>query len=188
VHLRRHDSCARAADKQIERIQSNSTCLEKSFLSVSACHRVKNPKKLLILTPPTGVVDGTTWPSPIMTGPYSLTNLNVKVNGTRQYNSDLSSLYELWEELKKSMPPSISGMSTSSQLTFSDFVKTHRIHYLDISRYSHRVSGDPNALVSISVTANPTSATAVDIIYLIEREIECEIHFGHNEVKVTPNI
>jgi hypothetical protein len=40
VHLRRHDSCARAADKQIERIQSNNTCLEKSFLSVSACHTV----------------------------------------------------------------------------------------------------------------------------------------------------
>ena len=149
---------------------------------------VKNPKKLLILTPPAGVVDGTTWPSPIVTGPYSLTNLNVKVNGARQYNSDLSSLYELWEELKKAMPPSISGLSTSSQLTYSDFVKTHRIHYLDISRYSHRVSGDPNALVSISVTANPTSATAVDIIYLIEREIECVIHFGHEEVKVTPNM
>ena len=39
VHLRRHDSCARAADKRLERIQSNNTCLEKSFLSVSACHK-----------------------------------------------------------------------------------------------------------------------------------------------------
>ena len=39
VHLRRHDSCARAADNQIERIQSNSACVEKSFWSVSACHR-----------------------------------------------------------------------------------------------------------------------------------------------------
>lgn len=149
---------------------------------------VTNPKRLWILTPPTGVVDGTTWPSPIVTGPYGLTNLNVKVNSIRQYNSDISSVYELWAELKKAMSPSISGLDTSSQLTFSDFVKTHRIHCLDISRYSHRVNGDPNHPVNISVSANPTSATAVDIIYLIEREIECVIHFGPSEVLVTPNI
>ena len=40
VHLRRHDSCARAADKRIKRIQSSNTCLEKSFLGVGACHKV----------------------------------------------------------------------------------------------------------------------------------------------------
>ena len=43
MHLRRHDSRACAANKQIERIQSNNTCLEKSFWSVSACHTPGEP-------------------------------------------------------------------------------------------------------------------------------------------------
>jgi len=149
---------------------------------------VKNPKRLWILTPPHAVVDGSTWPSPIVTGPYGLTNLNVKINGTPQYVSNLSSLPELWAELKKAMPPSVAGLDTSSQLTFSDFVKTHRIHCLDISRYVHRVNGDPNALITINVTGNPTSSTPVDFIYLIEREIECVINFSQTGVTVTPGV
>ena len=175
-------------------IRYSSFSMNRMFNNIASTSRfehavtsgITNPHRVWLLTPPAGVVDGSTWPSPIMTGPYGVTNLNVRINGTPQYTVDLNSFAQLWDELKKTMPPSVAGQDTSSQLTFSDFLKTHRIHCLDISRYQHRVNGDVNARVEIVVTGNPTSTTPVDFIYLVEREIECVIHFGPSAVLVAP--
>ena len=142
-----------------------------------------NPQRVWVLCHPTGVVDGQTWPNPLVTGSHGLTSANVKINGSNYFDSDFSTPIELWEELKRQMPPSLSGQSRLSQLTYSDFLKTFRIHCFDLTRSNNRKQ-DPNAPVTLLMKASPISATAIDIIYIVETKKVCKMTFGLSQVKI----
>jgi len=142
-----------------------------------------NPQRVWVLCHPTGVVDGQTWPSPLVTGSHGLTSANVKINGSNYFDSDFSTPIELWEELKRQMPPSLTGESRLSQLTYSDFLKTFRIHCFDLTRSNNRKQ-DPNAPVTLLMKASPISATAIDIIYIVETKKVCKMTFGLSQVKI----
>ena len=170
--------------------------INKSFKNISGTssftHKVhdgiRNAKRVWALVFPAGSVDGNKWPSPIMTGPYGLIDVNIRVNNTKQFANEFKTLQELWNELKKAMPPALAGKDTASQLTFSDFVKTHRIHCFDISRYHNNLQGKANDHVRIEVNAKVTTNAAVDIVYLVEREVKVELNYGEKVVVIKSDI
>lgn len=145
---------------------------------------VSNPKKVFVMCFPTGVVNGETWVSPTTTGAYGLTNIQLMVNGTNYFTgTSFSTLPEQWLALKEAMNVGVEADAVGN-ISYLDFVKTNRILALDLSRFKERVV-DPFLPVSLQITASPQSATAIDIVYLVEREKEITLTFGRSEASVS---
>jgi len=166
-------------------VQWDSYDINRTYAAVSASssfiHNVSpstvNPKKIFLMMYPSSV-DSVNWPSPVVTGPFGASNLNILVNNTRYFSSDLSNLEEQWDALRTLMPQD-SGESVGL-LSFKDFKNTHRIHLLDISRSGKMV--DPNAPVSL-VVVGTAPATPCDFVYLVQKRFKMSIDFSTSEVK-----
>ena len=145
---------------------------------------VNAPKRVWILSYPTGVVNSVDWPSPLVTGATTgLTNVNVTVNGTKYLSNNLNSLSEQYAALCSAMAPNGMNGEANQMISFGDFCKTYRLICLDISRSGNR-QFDPNAPVNLLVEAAPSTNTAADIIYLVEREMKVHLTFGATPVVV----
>jgi hypothetical protein len=139
----------------------------------------------------TGLVNTFNWPSPIATGQFGLMNLNVNIANTPYFSNTYTSLNQLWDSLKDQMPKVFDGLDNTSQISYGDFLNTHRIHCLDVSRIKDQ-SRDPNTPVSIVVTGNVTSVNgaSVDVLWAVERARKVIISFGRGKVDVQlgPNL
>lgn len=150
---------------------------------------VNAPKRVWVLSFPAGVVNGINWPSPLVTGADTgLNNVNIQINGIRYLSNSLSSLSEQYAALSSAMAPSGMNGEANKMISYAEFCKTYRLICLDISRSGNRQM-DPNAPVNLLIEAAPSTATAADIIYLVEKEIRINLTFGASPivVEVGPN-
>lgn len=169
---------------QTDVTQTYTNIASTSGFSHVVASSVISPQRVWAMCYPTGQLNTKNWPSPVTTGLFGLTNLNIQLNGTNYFTNAYNSTLELWDALSAQFPPSQAGQDTSSLLSYNDFINTYRIHCLDISRNKDRLR-DPNAPVTLIVTGAPLSATAIDIVYLIEKTMKCVITFGASDVQVT---
>lgn len=143
-------------------------------------------RRLWIMCYPAGQINTTSHPSVLVTGPSGLTNLQVMVNGTPQYDIPLSTLEEQYDELKQAMSLGV-VQEPQALLTYHDFKLTSRIMCIDLTRALAK-STDPNAPISIQLNATVAAPSAVDIVYLIESEVVCQMDYTNGGVmlKVGP--
>ncbi len=145
---------------------------------------MNNPTRLWILAPPNGVVNSSSWPSPIVTGSANgLSNVQIKINNEPYLANTLNSLQEQYMEFKNAC--GVLGLDSDSGgvISFTDWLKTYRIVCVDLSRYRNKM-GDPNAPVSIVVSANLLTTVASDLIYIVEKKRVCTISFGTGQASI----
>jgi hypothetical protein len=165
----------------INYLQQNVASTNQFMFQVSV--NVVNPQRVWVMCFPSNVVNSSAWPSPITTGALGLIGVQLKINNRNYYNTQLDTWEQQYRLLKDAMPWGSDGGDASCRLTYGDFLKTYRLLCLDISRAENRQI-DRNAPVSIQIQATPQSATAMDIIYLVERQMVCNMKFGAGAVMV----
>lgn len=142
------------------------------------------PKRVWVLTYPTGLVAGSTWPSVLITGPNGLTNVQLSVNNKTQYNNYLSTSAEQYAEFLSSAR--LGGSSVPEALiSYEDFRLRSRLMCLDLSRLAGG-QADPNAPVVLQIAGSTQSAAGVntDTYYIIESEQQALFNFSTGGVSL----
>jgi hypothetical protein len=140
------------------------------------------PKRVWVLTYPTGLVSGSTWPSVLITGANGLTNVQLSVNNRPQYNNYLSTPAEQYAEFLSSAR--LGGSSVPEALiSYEDFRLRSRLMCLDLTRFSGS-QADPNAPVVLSIVGKTLSAVATDTYYIIECEQQALFNFSTSGVSL----
>ena len=89
---------------------------------------VNASKRVWVLSYPTGVVNGVTWPSPLVTGADTgLNNVNISINGIKYLSNSLNSLSEQYAALCSAMAPNGMNGEANRMISFADFCKTYRL-------------------------------------------------------------
>ena len=151
-------------------------------LSIQAS--VQNPKRVYALVHKAGVYNGTTWPSPLVTGSKQyLDNVNVVISG-RPYLSAPLDVRGQWDSLQSIMPPDGFG-GRACKLSYEAFLKTYRIAMVDISRTGTQ-SGQRQDAVELTFTGilMNDGAGAVDLTFITERETDVIMRFGAGDFEV----
>jgi hypothetical protein len=143
---------------------------------------VINPKRVFAMVYPANVVNQDTWPSPCATGAWGFTSLNIQVNGSPYFSRPQANLESQWLALKGTMQLG-SNLDPVSQLSYADWLRTYRIHCLDISRQSPD-DLNKNASVSLTIDGIVPSGGAVDIVYLVQREQIVALKYGASNLEV----
>lgn len=144
---------------------------------------ISGVKRVWLLTPPTGAVSTKNWPSAMVTGPMGVRDCNIVVNGSQYLERSIDSSQEWWNVLRAQFP--MEGKDTAGRLNYGEFLRSHRIHCIDISRPNDKMP-DPNAAMSISVLSTKTNSTAADYIYILEleRAVTFDITWGGATVTI----
>jgi len=143
---------------------------------------VINPKRVFAMVYPKDAVNSDSWPSPCATGALGFSSLNIQVNNTPYFSRPQNTLESQWLALKGTMQLG-SNLDPLSQLSYADWLRTYRIHCLDISRQSPD-DLNKNASVSLTIDGIVPTAVAVDIIYLIQREQLVALKYGTANLEV----
>jgi hypothetical protein len=130
-----------------------------------------------------GLINGSSWPSVLTTGPYGLTNIQCSLNNTPYLNNPISTLDEQYEMLKRAGHIGADSGDVETLIPYQRFKLTSRILPIDLSR-AHSLSADPNAPLSIRVDATTQFPTNGDIVYVLERLVALDMDFTAQEVRV----
>jgi hypothetical protein len=143
-------------------------------------------KRLWCLVYPTNIVNSSSWPSVLMTGPNTLTQLQVLVNGKSIFNNPLMTVDEQYSQLKQCMTTSADG-DPLALLPFQDFRMFSRILCFDLSRAAAAQNVDPNAAMMIQVSGmvSATCPQNVDFVYILECSEGRIIHFTNGSVSIS---
>jgi hypothetical protein len=145
---------------------------------------VSGVKRIWLVTPPyASPVNEAKWPSAVVTGAVGVDRANIQINGTKYYRDYLQSPREFWNLLREQLPKE--GKDVSSRLTYSDFMKTHRIHCFDITRPVSDVGvPDPNKVMSISLMFSKSNTQAADFIYILESERVAALNISRGGTRI----
>jgi hypothetical protein len=143
---------------------------------------VINPKRVFAMVYPKDMVNSDAWPSPCATGALGFSSLNIQVNNSPYFSRPQNTLESQWQALKGTMQLG-SNLDPVSQLSYADWLRTYRIHCLDISRQSPD-DLNKNASVSLTIDGVVPTTVAVDIVYLIQREQLVALKYGVSNLEV----
>lgn len=101
---------------------------------------------------------------------------NLKVNGSRLFDSDLETVHDHWEQLKEQLVDYVEG-TNKSQITYMDYLQFYQGYGVyDLIRNKYNVLTKNS---SSELTWNCTKpATSVDIEFIVEREAQISIPLG----------
>jgi len=136
------------------------------------------PRRVFILCHPAGVVNTSSWPSVLCTGPFGLSQMQLLVNNKPLFRAPLDTLGEQYAMLQSAMGVSSDdGDESRSLISFSDFQRNTRLICLDMSRLTSIIP-DPNVPLSLILTATPVAPGPMDIVYIVQRDVEVKMSFG----------
>jgi len=153
-------------------LNNTSTSLTQLVTSSSI-----NPIRLWVMMYPQGLlVLQVASNSPYVANIQALTS-NVKINNTNMFEQNLETVNEHWEQLKEQLVY-YDGFSDSnkSQVNYNDYLKHYSgYHVYDLARNKYKLVS-PNTPNEIVWTCTKPS-TAVDIVFLVERQIVMKLDF-----------
>lgn len=148
------------------------------FTDTTSIPPTPSPKRIFMLTYPTGQNGSRTIPF-VSIGRF--TGFNVKLNGIPYWIQNKNYDAEFWQLLQDCMPNVIDRETQTSLLSYSDFLTQYRIYVADISRI-HDVRLNSNVNIEVDYTRLDTNA--VDLCYLVEREVTQKWYVDGKTVKV----
>jgi hypothetical protein len=168
-------------------VLKDETALKNLANGASISHRISSsavsPQRLWCMCYPTGLLDGTQWPSVLTTGANGCSSFNVMINGMPYLSQPITNVHEQYEALKDAGHVGADSDERECMIPFSDFRHTSRLLTVDLSR-SGAVSSDPNGPMEVLVQATLATAQNVDVVFLLERKQEAIFDFKQSSVQV----
>ena len=168
-----------AKDVQVQQNVANGAVITHRVASSAVA-----AQRLWVLCYPTGVLNTTGWPGILCTGPNSLMNMNVMINGKSVFNQPINTVDEQYEMFKDAAHIGADSQERESMISFTDFRLTNRLVPIDLSR-TFSLMADPNAPCDLQVTGTVASVGNVDIVYVLEKLEEAVFDFSNGLVRTS---
>ena len=110
---------------------------------------------------------------PASTGPYTLTNFNIGINGNNFYNQEFKSQYQFYNELKTQLIGASTSTACGTPISYTDFLNGCTPYVFDLSR-NPTIKSNNQCAVTVKADVKVAStgvavAVPFDLIVCIER-------------------